>query len=193
MRSKIVAVFMVVLMVILCVGVAFAAEGHGDEATKWTPKMIMFRIINTLILFAILAYFLKSPLVNFFSERKEKIRRELEDVKEQRNQAEQKLKEYEEKLAGMEKELEKMKESLRQAAEADSSKVMETAEMMAAKIKETAQLTAEQELRKAKTMLQNEAVEMAIEVAESLITDKITDADRKAIVDDYLGKVGGMK
>jgi F-type H+-transporting ATPase subunit b len=193
MKMRVMAVLLTLMVGLIFVGAAYGAEAHGEEATTWTTKLILFRVVNTLILFAILVYFLKSPLVTYFSERREKIRRELDEVKEQRNLAEKKLKEYEEKIAGMEQELEKMKENLRQAAKADGEKVMASAEQMAEKIKETAKLTAEQELRKAKTMLQNEAVEMAIEVAESLITDKITDQDRKAIVEDYLGKVGGMK
>jgi F-type H+-transporting ATPase subunit b len=193
MRMRAVAVLLVLVLGLLMAGAAFGAEAHGEAAETWTTKMILFRVVNTLILFAILVYFLKTPLATYFSERSEKIRREIDEVKEQRNQAEIKLKEYEEKIAGMEQELEKMKENLRQAAQADGAKVMESAEEMAAKIKESARLTAEQELRKAKTMLQNEAVEMAMEVAEALITDKITDQDRKAIVEDYLGKVGGMK
>ncbi len=121
------------------------------------------------------------------------IRRDLEDAKEQKAQAERKLKEYEDKLAGMEQELEGMRAELKKAADVESEKVVANAERMASSMVETAKLAAEQEVRKAKTALRNEAVELAMELAESLIREKINDTDRKKIVEDYLGKVGGMK
>ena len=179
-------------LVTLFVSVAFASSAHGEDAT-WTPTMIGWRIINFLILFGFLIYFLKKPLVSYFSERKEQIRRDLDEAREQRNQAEQKLKEYEKKLAGMEQELEKMRQDLQKAAGLESEKVVANAERMSAGIVESAKLAAEQEVRKAKTLLRNEAVDLAVELAESLISEKITDDDRRTIVEDYLDKVGGVK
>ena len=67
------------------------------------------------------------------------------------------------------------------------------AERMAASIIEAARMTADQEVRKAKTTLKNDAVGLAMEMAEQLIRDKITDADRQKMTEDYLVKVGGMK
>ncbi len=179
-------------LVSLFVSAAFASGAHGEEPT-WTTTMIGWRIINSLILFGVLIYFLKKPLVNYFSERKEQIRRDLDEAREQRIQAEAKLKEYEKKLAGMEQELEKMREDLQKASGLESEKVVANAERMSVGIIESAKLAAEQEVRKAKTSLRNEAVGLAVELAESLISEKITEQDRKKIVEDYLDKVGGMK
>jgi F-type H+-transporting ATPase subunit b len=58
---------------------------------------------------------------------------------------------------------------------------------------ESAKVAADQEVRKAKMILKNEAVGLAVELAESLIREKINEDDRKRIVEEYLVKVGGMK
>lgn len=182
------------LLVILTAGVALAAaEGHGEEASPWDTWTIMWRIINAVALLALLTYFLKQPLTNFFSNRRSQIEKDLEDAKAQREQAERTIKDYEEKIAGMEQELEKMRAELRKSAELESSKVVDNAGRMAAAMVESAKLTADQEVRKARTSLQNEAVEMAVRMAEAIIREKISDDDHQRLVDEYLDKVEGMK
>lgn len=177
-------------IVLLLAGVASASEG-GDS--PWTMSKQIWRVINTIALLALLIYFLKKPLVNFFSERKANIARDLQEAKEQRARAEALIKEYQQKIAEMEKELDKMRVELAKSAESEREKVLTNAERMAASVIEAARITADQEVRKAKTALKNEAVELAMGMAEALIRDKITDEDRQRITEDYLVKVGGMK
>jgi len=169
------------------------ASGGGEGASPWDAWMLLWRVINTLALIILLAYVLKKPLKNFFSERRARIARELEEAREQRNRAEQIIEEYKAKLAGMEAELEKMRAELRKSAETEKEKVLANAERMANAMVESARVAAEQELRNAKVTLKNEAVELAVQLAEALIRERINEDDRKRIVEDYLVRVGGMK
>jgi F-type H+-transporting ATPase subunit b len=153
----------------------------------------MWRVINTIALLGLLIYFVKKPLVNFFQERKNSIARELDEAREKRDEAIRLIEEYKTKMAGMEQELAKMSGELKKAAESDSQKLVATAEKLSAAMIESARVTAEQEVRKARILLKNEAVELAMTMAEALIKQKINDQDRKRIVEDYLVKVGGMK
>ena len=73
------------------------------------------------------------------------------------------------------------------------NKVMADAERMAEGMIEAARVAAEQEVRKAKSTLKNESVELAMGLAEALIREKIDADDHKRIVQDYLAKVEGMK
>jgi F-type H+-transporting ATPase subunit b len=178
-------------LVVFCASVALAAT-EGDSS-PWTTSKLIWRVINTIALLAVLVWALKKPLANFFSERKSKIEEDLAEARRQKEQAEQLIKEYESKIAGMEQELAKMRAELQKAGEAESQRVVANAERMALAMKESAQVTAEQEVRKARATLKNEAVTLAVELAESLIREKINEDDRKRIVEDYLAKVGGMK
>ncbi len=182
--------FAVVPAILLSASNAMAASEGGSS---WTPWLLLWRVINTVALLALLVYFVKKPLVNFFQERKANIVRELEEAKEKRDEAIQLIEEYKLKMAGMEQELAKMSAELKKASESDSQKLVATAEELASSMIESAKMTAEQEVRKARILLKNEAVEMAMSMAEALIKEKINDQDRKRIVEDYLVKVGGMK
>jgi len=191
--KKVLRNFLFLLILVLgAVATASASSGGGEESS-WTPWLLLWRVVNTLALIALLVYFLKKPLVTFFAERKDQIRRDLTEALEQREAALQLLAEYKEKIAGMEKELERMQIELRKSAESDSEKVMANAERMSVAIVESAKMTAEQEVRKAHESLKNEAVELAVQMAETMIREKISEKDRKRIVEDYLVKVGGMK
>jgi F-type H+-transporting ATPase subunit b len=177
-------------MVLLMAGVAYAS-GEGESA--WTTGKLSWRVVNTIGLLALLVYFLKKPLVNFFSERTAQIQKDLDDARDQKEKGEALIADYKQKIAGMEKELEKMRAELSKSAESESEKVRINAERMATSIVEAARITADQEVRKAKAALKADAVELAMEMAEALIHDKISEDDRGHIIEDYLVKVGGMK
>jgi len=187
------ALMSLLILLALSAGTAFAAAQGHEGGETWNAWMLLWRVINTAALIAVLVYVLKKPMANFFSERHAQIQKDLEDAKEQRDQAERTIAEYEKKIGEMGRELDKMRDELRKAAGVESEKVVSNADRMAASMVESAKLAAEQEVRKAKTVLKNEAVGLAVELAESLIREKINEDDRKRIVEEYLVKVGGMK
>lgn len=192
MKATKVGLILFYLFVAFAPGIAFATAA-GAEESPWSAWMLFWRVVNTVALIGLLIYFLRTPMATFFSERKVQISKDLEEAKEQRDKAEALLTEYKKKLAGMEQELEKLRAELVKSADAESSKIAANAEKMAVSMVEAAKLAAEQEVRKARATLKNEAVAMAVQLAESLIREKINDADRKKIVEDYLVKVGGTK
>lgn len=192
MKSRHIAPILSLLVVSVLV-VPYAQASSAEGASPWDSWLLLWRVINTIALVALLGYFLKKPLVSFFAERKTSIARDLEQAKELRDAAERIIEEYKEKMAGMEKELERMRAELKKSADAETEKVVAGAERMAQAMVEAARVSAEQELRKAKISLKNEAVEMAVQLAETLIREKINEQDRKRLTEDYLVKVGGMK
>ncbi len=183
-------VLMFLPMVLIMAGVAYAS-GEGESA--WSTGKLFWRVVNTIALVALLVYFLKKPLVNFFSERTAQIQKDLDDARDQREKAEALIADYKQKIAGMEKELDKMRAELSKSAESESEKVRVNAERMATAIVEAARITADQEVRKAKAALKAEAVDLAMQMAETLIREQISEDDRARIIEDYLVKVGGMK
>ena len=172
--------------------VVHASSGGGEESI-WNSWLLTWKVINTIVLIALLVYFVKKPLVTFFSDRKEQILKDLAEAVEQREEALRLLADYKEKIAGMEEELERMRVELRKSAEGDSEKIMANAERMSSAMVESAKITAEQEVRKARETLKKESVDLAVQMAETMIREKISEQDRKRIVEDYLVKVGGMK
>ncbi|MFH1116222.1 MAG: ATP synthase F0 subunit B [Pseudomonadota bacterium] len=193
MKIRRTALVLMLLPMVLVMAMAATAYASGGGESAWTGGMLIWRVINTIALIALLAYFLKKPLVSFFSERTAQVRKDLDDARDQREKAEALIADYKLKIAGMEKELERMRAELKKSAESESLKVRANAERMAAAIVEAARVTADQEVRKAKAALKAEAVELAMQMAETLIRERIGEDDRERIVEDYLVKVGGMK
>lgn len=192
MKMKNIA-FSLFLVLIAATSVLAAAGGGHAEESPWTTSMLVWRVINTIALIALLVYFLKKPLVTYFIERKAQIQKDLEDAKEQRIKAEELIQEYKTKIAGMENELDLMRAELKKVADAESTRVVANADRMGADMIEAARLAAEQEVRKAKAALKAEAVQLAVKLAESLVREKINENDRKRLVEEYFVKVGGMK
>ena len=172
---------------------AVHASSGGGEESIWNSWLLTWKVINTIVLIGLLVYFVKKPLVTFFSDRKEQILKDLAEAVEQREEALRLLADYKEKIAGMEEELERMRVELRKSAEGDSEKIMANAERMSSAMVESAKITAEQEVRKARETLKKESVDLAVQMAETMIREKISEQERKSIVEDYLVKVGGMK
>lgn len=187
---KISLVLMALPLVLLTAG---GAHASSEGASQWTAFMLSWRVIDALALIVLLVYFLKKPITQFLGERTTQISQDLDEARETRAKAEALIADYKKKIAGMEHELAKMREELSKTAESESQKVIANAERMAAAMVESARVTADQEVRKAKLALKNEAVDLAVEMAEALIREKITEDDRKRIAEEYLVKVGGMK
>lgn len=188
------AVMALLFLLVFAVEALAAAEGAAHDAGPgWLSPMQIARIFNAAVLVGLLVYLLKGRLVNFFAERRAQIQKDLADAKMQKEQAEALIAEYKTKISGMEAEIERMRGELRKTAEVESDKIISNADRMAATMLESAKMAAEQEVRKAKTELRNEAVQLAVQLAESLIREKINEDDRKKLVEDYFVKVGGMK
>lgn len=184
----------IVTALVACLtGTALAAAAGSEAESQWTTGMLVWRVINTVVLLGVLVYFMRKPLVKFFSERKTQIEIDLEEARAERDRAELAVKEYERKIGEMERELDKVRAELRKAAEIESEKVVGNAERMAKAVMDAARLAADQEVRKARAALQSEAGKLAVEMAEALIREKIGDEDQKRIFRDYLAKVEGMK
>ncbi len=105
MKAYIRALVPLLLLLLVSAGTAFASAEGAEGGGSWTTQMLIWRVINTAALIGILVYFLKKPMVNFFSERHAQIQKDLEDAKEQRDRAERTIAEYEKKIGEMGREL----------------------------------------------------------------------------------------
>jgi F-type H+-transporting ATPase subunit b len=71
----------------------------------------------------------------------------------------------------------------------EKQKIIEDATKVAQKMKEDAQARIEQELKKASGQLRNEAVVLAVQMAEEILKKNITAQDHEAMVKEYMDKV----
>ena len=89
-------------------------------------------------------------------------------------------------------EIEEISNAIRREGELEQKKIIESAKEMAIKIEKDAENAAALEIAKARTELQREAVQLAVELAEDLLKKNFTKEDDARLIDEYIQKVGEL-
>jgi len=168
-----------------------SAEGE-EEGIHITHAQVMdfiWRCLNFALLIVILVKFGKDPVKNFLQGRSESIKKEFDDLEEQRKEAERKYEEYRQKLADMDKEAEKILQAFIKQGEAEKEKIIAQAYETAERIKAQAKFYVQQELAKAREQLKAEVADMAVKLAEDIIRKNITEQDHHRLIAEYLERV----
>jgi F-type H+-transporting ATPase subunit b len=171
-------------------GVAGASEagGHGGIDPAKVQDMI-WRTVNFVVFAGILIKLLTRPAKEFFAKRSQDIAQNLDELEAQKAAAVQALKEAEARLAQVAAEREKLIAQYVAEGEIEKAKILEKANLAAQRIKEMASLTIEQEIKKGAQELKQEVANLATQMAEDLLREKITYADHQQLVEEYLKKV----
>ncbi|MFO7811941.1 MAG: F0F1 ATP synthase subunit B [Pelovirga sp.] len=179
-----------VLVVLSCGTALAAADAHVDSGVLL--KDFLYRLLNFSIVVAILVYFLKKPIRNALSGRRDDIEKTLAEAKKAKEEAEAKFAEYDKKLNLATQEIAAISASIRKEAEMEKQKIIENAREQAVKIEQDAEKAAALEVAKARLSLQQEAVQLAVGVAEDLLKKNFTKDDDSRLIDEYMQKVGEL-
>jgi len=163
-----------------------ATEGQG-HGFNWT--FVGEHAVNFIILFSVLAYFLKEPLRNFLVERRGTIGNQIEEAKKAIDEAKKRYEDYAEKLKRMDDEILALKETIRKEGEIEREEILKQAEVTSHKIAEEAKETIKLEAAKARREIQSEVVSLAVGLAESLIMQNLDEADERRLIEDFITKV----
>jgi F-type H+-transporting ATPase subunit b len=158
--------------------------GGGEEhgAALFDP----WKVINFLILAAVIFVVWKKVLGKLLDKRKDDIRQAIEEAGAAKEAAEKKAAEYEKKLATLEARIKEIAEELRLEGEAEKERTLVEAARAGEKLKEQAKLTAEQELKKARIAIRKEVAELAVGMAAELLAKEVTPDDQKRLVKGYI-------
>ncbi|MBW6510819.1 MAG: F0F1 ATP synthase subunit B [Desulfuromonadaceae bacterium] len=194
MRStRTITVFLATLaMSLLCVGAALAAgdANHADAGVLW--KDFLYRCFNFALTLGILAYFVTKPIRNGLAGRRDAIATSLAEAEQARHDAEAKFAEYDAKLTSAAAEIDEIYTAIKREAELEREKILASAAESALKIKAEAEKLAENEVVKARIALRQEAVRLAVEIAEDLLKKNVNEQDQKQLVDEYMQQVGEL-
>ncbi len=166
-----------------------AEEGHAEETTflgDWLPRLINFGIIA-----AILIYFTRKPIRDFFKSRTIDIAKAMQESKEARERAVAALADMDRKIKDLEAETAKMLAEAQTRGEKDRQALIEEGKKVVADIQTQVKQGIDVEVQKAKTALAVEASLLSIDLAEGRIKEKISGQDHERIVKEYISKVGG--
>lgn len=146
-------------------------------------------IPNFLILITLLVYFTRDMVQSNMKSRREELERSIVGTEKLRREAEALRADYERKIAEMGAELERLRAEMRSQGEDEKVRILKQAQAMAERIRVEADFTAKQETLVAQFKLREEAAKLAVEIAEQVIREVITDKDRDRLLSDYLETV----
>ena len=118
------------VLVLVLPALGFASE----EGAAMEPHML-WRVIDFVLFAAILYYFLRKPIAEFFRNRKESIVGEFEQAKRAKEDAERILKETEEKLKALEDEIKRIIETFESMAENEKQRILAELELTIKRIR----------------------------------------------------------
>lgn len=179
------------LILVSLAGVALASGEEGHPTFEPIISMAMFwRIVNFVVLFAILYKFTAKPVRDFFANRREGIISSLEEAKRAKEDAEGRYRELSQRLANRDQEFEEIRRSALENAEKVRDEIIAEAHERARRMEEKAKESIEQELKKARESLKREAAELALKLSEERLKKEITSSDHKRFVKEY---IAGLK
>ena len=168
---------------------AWAAGGGADRSADLLD--LLYRWINFALLVTILVVVLKKVDVKqYFTSRIEGIRKELEDLKKQREAADGKARDLESKLKAFEGERKEILAQFKAEGLAEKERILAEARDRAKQIVEQAEVSIQFEMQTAKERLKEEVVALAAQRAEEIITREMTDKDQDRLVNDFIEKLG---
>jgi len=164
---------------------ALSAMLQSDESPAESREGT-YRIINFVIMAAALVYFLRQPLKDFFADRTDEIRRGLEEGRKALAAAEARMAEVEAKLNNLSSEIAAFKVESERAMEAERERLKQSAETEASRLMEFAQTQIESATRAAKAELKRYAAGQAVELAETMIRQRLDDPARRGLVERFV-------
>ena len=159
----------------------------GEE--KGETRELVFKTINFLILAGALAFLLRKPLAEYFTQRSSEIQAGLEEGRKALAESQARLSAVEEKLRRLEEEIAAFKATAEREMDAERQRLRQVAEAEAQKILESARARMETATRAAQLDLKRYIADQALTQAEQLIRARMDDPTRRRLVRQFVEKL----
>jgi F-type H+-transporting ATPase subunit b len=167
--------------------IASPAYAAGGEAP--TTMDMLWQAFNLALLLGVIFYFARRPVQNFFSDRRDGIKSDIEKATELLRSAEARHSEWQGKITELEGELDDLRSSTRRRAEEERENIIAAALDTAERIKRDAVAAVDQELRRAHSELHEEAANLAVDLADRILRGQVDERDTDRLVDEFITRV----
>jgi F-type H+-transporting ATPase subunit b len=148
-----------------------------------------FQALNLAILLGVLVYFGRKPIKGFLADRRDQIKGDVDQAAALLEAAETRYAEWQRRLIDLDSESETIRNDGRRRAEEEAQAILAEAQAAAERIHRDAESVVEQELRRAKARLRDEAATLATELAERILKEQLGAADKERLMDEFITRV----
>jgi F-type H+-transporting ATPase subunit b len=167
-------------------------NGTEPNEETYVVSSVLFHALNLALLLGVLVYFVRRPVADTFRERALTIRTELTETARTRDEAHQRHQELLARLEKIENEIRGMDAEAEVEAKREEEKLIERAKREAARITEQVERNIRDESTRARTELRQDAVNLAIQLAESTLRQGVSATDQQALARQFLDSVKGV-
>ena len=181
---------------ILLPSIAIAAGGEGGhDAHGGAPSsdqwiLLALTFVNFGIFLFLMRRFARNPLRDYLRVRRAEVIDRMAEAERIKVEAERLKAESERRATELDRAREDLIHEIRAIAEAERDRTLKEAEDAAARMRSDAERTAQSDLVRARQLLRAEAARLAEQIATGDIKGRMTDTDRRRLVDEFLERVG---
>ncbi len=167
-----------------------SALAEGGGASGADIGGILRHLLNLTVLLVFLGWVLRRPMGDFLQSRRFEVKEALDESWNAKTRAEEHYQEIEARIANFEGEVELLMTDVRTDADMERKAIEERSQQTAAQLETAAKRSVDEELRRARRELREEAIGLAVGLAGGLLSKSVGDDDQQRLTVDYLGKVG---
>jgi F-type H+-transporting ATPase subunit b len=173
-------------MLAFVLAAAAQAEEGSSDLIKVVPGLMIWTVIAFLITLFVLKRYAFGPIQQMIDERRERIRRSLDEADNAREEARSLLQEHRELIGQARGQAEQILSEARRVAEAQRQRVKEETEADRQRRLEETKRQIEAETHRALGLIRAEVAELTL-VATTKVTGKVLDeADHRRLIDDAI-------
>lgn len=153
-------------------------------------SQFFFIILNILILYLILRKFLFRPVTEYMENRANHIRKEIDEAKSARKNAEDLLKDYQKKLRSAHEKADEILHTMRERANHEYESIIAQARQDAEQMIYHARRSIEQERQEMVREMRNEITNLAFSVASKIMQNNMNTEKNRELVNRILDEEG---
>jgi F-type H+-transporting ATPase subunit b len=154
-----------------------------------TPGLMIWTIVCFLVALFVLKRFAFGPIQTLIDERRERIRRSLEEADEAREEARKLLEEHRKLIGQARNEAEEILTEARQVGKAMQQRVKDETEADRQRRLEETKRQIEAETRRALEAIRAEVAELSLFAAEKVTRKSLDDKDQRRLIDEAIGEL----
>ena len=154
-----------------------------------TPGLMIWTIVCFLVALFVLKRFAFGPIQTLIDERRERIRRSLEEADGAREEARKLLEEHRKLIGQARNEAEEILTEARQVGKAMQQRVKDETEADRQRRLEETKRQIEAETRRALEAIRAEVAELSLFAAEKVTRKSLDDKDQRRLIDEAIGEL----